>query len=96
LAWQCDNFIKDRECSVADPDPEPDPEGSETFGRIQIRSETEKNLLDPDSIPDPKTGFESGSEKIRKNLYKGAVHSGQNKVVSYDYTYFTFSVQGII
>ncbi len=31
-----------------------DPEGSETFGRIRIRSETEINVLDPDSNPDPK------------------------------------------
>jgi hypothetical protein len=37
-------------CSVADPDPE----GSETFGRIRIRSGTEINVLDPDSNPDPK------------------------------------------
>jgi hypothetical protein len=29
--------------SVADPDTEPDPEGSETFDRIQIRSGTEIN-----------------------------------------------------
>jgi hypothetical protein len=36
--------------SVADPDPE----GSETFGRIQIRSGTEINVSDPDSNPDPK------------------------------------------
>jgi hypothetical protein len=42
--------------SVADPDPEPepDPEGSETFGRIRIRSGTEINVLEPDSNPDPK------------------------------------------
>ena len=38
--------------SVADPEPEPDPEGSETFGRIRIRSGTEINVLDPDSNPD--------------------------------------------
>ncbi len=35
--------------SVADSDPEP--EGSETFGRIRIRSGTEINVLDPDSNP---------------------------------------------
>jgi hypothetical protein len=42
--------------SVADPDPEaePDPEGSENFGRIQIRFGTEINVSDPDSNPDPK------------------------------------------
>jgi hypothetical protein len=42
--------------SVADPDPEPEPdtEGSETFGRIRIRSGTDINVLDPDSNPDPK------------------------------------------
>jgi hypothetical protein len=28
--------------------------GSETFGRIRIRSGTEINVLDPDSNPDPK------------------------------------------
>jgi hypothetical protein len=37
--------------SVAEP--EPDPEGSETFGRIRIRSGTDINVLDPDSNPDP-------------------------------------------
>jgi hypothetical protein len=37
-------------CSVADPDPE----GSETFGRIRIRSGTEINVSDPDSNPVPK------------------------------------------
>jgi hypothetical protein len=36
--------------SVADPDPE----GSDTFGRIRIRSGTEINVLDPDSNPDTK------------------------------------------
>jgi hypothetical protein len=59
--------------SVADPDPEPDPEGSETFGRIRIRSGTEINILDPVSDPDfgsgLESGFESGSEINQK---KGA------------------------
>jgi hypothetical protein len=36
--------------SVVEPDPEP--EGSETFGRIRIRSGTDINVLDPDSNPD--------------------------------------------
>jgi hypothetical protein len=29
--------------------PEPDPQGSETFGRIRIRSGTKINISDPDS-----------------------------------------------
>jgi hypothetical protein len=33
---------------------DPDPEGSETFGRIRIRSGTEINVSDPDSDPEPK------------------------------------------
>jgi hypothetical protein len=33
---------------------DPDPEGSETFGRIRIRSGTEINVSDPDSKLDPK------------------------------------------
>ncbi len=44
--------------SVADPEPDPDPEGSETFDRIQIRSGIKICILDPDtnphSNPDPK------------------------------------------
>jgi hypothetical protein len=39
---------KKHSTSVADPDPE----GSETFGRIRIRSGTEINVSDPDSNPD--------------------------------------------
>jgi hypothetical protein len=31
----------------------PDPEGSETFGRIRIRSGTEINVSDPDSDSNP-------------------------------------------
>jgi hypothetical protein len=59
--------------SVADPDPEPDPEGSETFGRIRIRSGTEINISDPVSDPDFGSGFESGSEinKKKRALYSG-------------------------
>jgi len=41
--------------SVADPDPpepDPEPEGSETLGRIRIRSGSQINILDPDSNPD--------------------------------------------
>ncbi len=44
--------------SVADPDPE----GSGNFGRIRIRSRTEKNVSDPDSNPDSKVDL----KKIRK------------------------------
>jgi hypothetical protein len=36
--------------------------GSETFGRIRIRSRTEINILDPDSNPAPKPD----PKKIRK------------------------------
>jgi len=38
--------------SVVDPEPDPDPEGSETFGRIRIRSGSEIIILDPDSNTD--------------------------------------------
>jgi hypothetical protein len=37
--------------NVADPDPEPGPEGSETFGRIRIRSGTDLNISDPKLDP---------------------------------------------
>ncbi len=33
-------------------DPEPEPDGSETFGRIQIRSGTERSVSVSDSNPD--------------------------------------------
>ncbi len=45
-----DPKVKILKNSVADPEPD----GSETFGRIRIRSGTEINVLDPDSNPDPK------------------------------------------
>ncbi len=51
--------------SVAEPDPEPDPKGSETFGRI--RSGSEINIFDPDlnpdSNPDPKPDPKQISKK---------------------------------
>jgi hypothetical protein len=49
--------------SVADPEPDPDPQGSETFGQIRIRSGTEINISDPDSNPDSKSGSQTGSNK---------------------------------
>jgi hypothetical protein len=50
--------------SVADP--EPDPEGSETFGRIRIRSGTEINVSDPDSDPDSNPNPKRDPKKICK------------------------------
>ncbi len=83
-------YSKVRINSVADPDPE----GSKTFGQIQIRSGTEINVTDPDSIPDPKPDSNPDPNKS----VKGALHSGQNKVVSYGtiihISHFLF--QGII
>ncbi len=59
--------------SVADPDPE----GSETFGRIRIRSGNEINISDPVSDPDFGSGFESGFESGSEiNQKKGALFSG--------------------
>jgi hypothetical protein len=54
---------------------------------------------DPEPEPNPegsesfgwiriRSGTETGSEK---SLLKGALFSGRNKVVSFDYTYFTFT-----
>jgi hypothetical protein len=48
--------------SVTDPETDPAPEGSKTFGWIQIRSGTEINISDPD----PKHGnnFSFGSATL--------------------------------
>ncbi len=78
--------------SVADPDLEPDPDGSETFGLIWIRSGTEINVSDPDS--DPYSNPESNPDPEldpKKICKKEHYFQVENKLVSHDYTYFTFT-----
>ena len=67
--------VPDLTTTVADPDPKPDPEpdGTETFGRIRIRSGTEINVSDQDSDPDSNPDPKLDPKKICK---KGALFSG--------------------
>jgi hypothetical protein len=64
--------------SVADPEPDPGPEGSEAFGQIRIRSGTEINVSDLDSKPGPETLI-SNPVSDPKRLFRFRISSGSGQ-----------------